>query len=54
MRGSVVRRRSDPVHTGVVTSVNWTWKTCTVRWCSSNVLEFLISIEELETAEEWK
>ena len=56
-RGDVVRRKSDPVHTGRVVQINVALNQevfALVRWFDLNVLESRVAVTELEKAEEWK
>jgi hypothetical protein len=52
--GDLVRRRSDPVHTGRVVRIELSKKLVEVRWLKLDCLECLISLRELEPAENWK
>ena len=54
-RGSIVCRKSDPVHVGRVVLVNLTQRCVNVRWLGEReILEFAIPVEELTIATEWK
>jgi hypothetical protein len=58
--GDLVRRKSDPVHTGRVFRVlgerSTRETTCDVQWLQKNgrPIERGIPMSELESAEEWK
>lgn len=56
-KGDLVRRKSDPVHTGQVVAVSITGQAVTLLWLNRGerrIAEYLVPISELEYAEEWK
>lgn len=53
--GALVRRKTDPVHTGRVTLHTRTQATVTVIWLGARpIKEYRVPLAELEAGEDWK